>query len=259
MKVKVLLERKIFLIENLLTKEECERLTVLMTSENTETIGVSGQSHRVCERSVVEMPDLGASLWARVSKVMEEHKVMKVVKKEQHLFSGQWDAIGLNERFRLVRYKKGGHFAPYCDSYYERSVSERSFWTLNIYLNTLPAEYGGVTSFLLPGHPCLDVQPRAGSACLFFQPNTLHCGAELTGGSKYLLRTDVMFRRREGSHQKLTEEQEEALVLYRRAEEQELGQEQDMAWRLYARAFKLWPHLETQQFREPDFMPGSMQ
>ena len=66
-----------------------------------------------------------------------------------------------------------------------------------------------------------------------------------------------MFRRREGSHQELTEEQEEALVLYRRAEEQELGQEQDKAWRLYARAFKLWPHLETQQFREPDFMPGS--
>ena len=40
--------------------------------------------------------------------------------------------------------------------------------------------------------------PRAGRACVFRQPpdaSYMHDGEELSGGVKYLLRTDVMYRR----------------------------------------------------------------
>jgi len=39
------------------------------------------------------------------------------------------------------------------------------------------------------------VNPRKGSACLFFQPGLVHDGATVTSGQKYFLRSDLVFRR----------------------------------------------------------------
>ena len=76
--------------------------------------------------------------------------------------------------------------------------------TLNCYLNDVAA--GGATRFYQdaktrPQLPVevLSVAPVAGRAVLFRQPpeaNILHDGEKLLAGVKYLLRTDVMYRRR---------------------------------------------------------------
>ena len=253
METVILKEKKIFLINNFLTSSESETFIEMMNEKNTETIGVHANSYRFCERSVIKMEDLAKKLWERIKLIMEEQKVMDVSIEAQHKFSGHWDAIGLNETFRLVRYKKGGHFDAHCDSYFERNDAERSFWTLNIYLNTVYSKCGGATRFLDSDISNPEVQPKMGSALLFFQPNILHEGVELIDGKKYLMRSDVMFRRREGSAVLLSNVQEEALELYRRAEELEISQDQDRAWRLYAKSFKLWPELETHSQREGDF------
>lgn len=77
--------------------------------------------------------------------------------------------------------------------------------TLNIYLLSLPASFGGATRFFASSpyeHPNIPAtyrnQPVQGCAALF-RDFLWHDGEEVTGGQrKYLLRTDVVYERRVG-------------------------------------------------------------
>jgi hypothetical protein len=98
----------------------------------------------------------------------------------------------LNEVFRFCRYGPGGVFGAHRDTNFSRSARERSFMTINIYLNDTD---GGCTRFLDPNNreiifPC---QPQTGKALVFLH-NEYHDGDALRTGSKYLMRTDLMYR-----------------------------------------------------------------
>jgi hypothetical protein len=96
---------------------------------------------------------------------------------------------GANERFRCYRYLPGQRFAPHFDGYFQRDAHERSLLTLMVYLNE--GFEGGATAF---HDDDLRVAPRTGMA-LIFQHAQLHEGCELIAGTKYVLRSDVMYRR----------------------------------------------------------------
>ena len=49
---------------------------------------------------------------------------------------------------RFVRYKPGGIFAPHEDNCFSKSSNDRSFWTVNIYLNDVFERNGGATRFI---------------------------------------------------------------------------------------------------------------
>jgi prolyl 4-hydroxylase len=96
-------------------------------------------------------------------------------------------AIGANERFRCYRYAPGQRFGPHYDGAFIRSRRERSLLTLMVYLNEGFA--GGDTAF----HDWdVRVAPRTGMA-LIFQHQLLHEGCQLIEGTKYVLRSDVMY------------------------------------------------------------------
>jgi prolyl 4-hydroxylase len=99
-----------------------------------------------------------------------------------------WNAVGLNERFRFYRYEPGQYFKWHYDGAFERSPKERSFLTLMIYLNE--GMVGGATEFDELGR----VEPETGKA-LLFQHAIRHQGAPVEKGKKYVLRTDVMYRK----------------------------------------------------------------
>jgi predicted 2-oxoglutarate/Fe(II)-dependent dioxygenase YbiX len=99
-----------------------------------------------------------------------------------------WQPIGLNERFRFYRYGAGQAFRWHRDGAFIRNGSEQSLLTFMIYLND--GFVGGATEF-----EDTAVQPAAGHA-LLFRHGLRHQGAEVTRGTKYVLRSDVMFRRR---------------------------------------------------------------
>jgi prolyl 4-hydroxylase len=100
-------------------------------------------------------------------------------------------AIGANERFRCYRYAPGQRFAPHYDGAFFRNNRERSLLTLMVYLND--GFTGGATAF----HDWdVHVAPRTGMA-LLFQHQLLHEGCELIDGTKYVLRSDVMYERAE--------------------------------------------------------------
>jgi predicted 2-oxoglutarate/Fe(II)-dependent dioxygenase YbiX len=98
-------------------------------------------------------------------------------------------AVGANELLRCYRYAPGQRFRPHYDGAFTRSDEERSELTFLVYLNEGFA--GGETALL-----DLDqtIVPKVGRA-LLFQHAILHEGCEVTSGTKYALRSDVMYRR----------------------------------------------------------------
>ncbi len=104
-----------------------------------------------------------------------------------------WVLCGANERLRCYRYRPGQHFAPHFDGAFHRSTEERSLLTFLVYLNGCRA--GGATRLLDLG---IEVEPRAGLGFVF-NHHLLHEGAPVLEGVKYVIRTDLMFRRRQNS------------------------------------------------------------
>jgi prolyl 4-hydroxylase len=104
-----------------------------------------------------------------------------------------WTVAGANERLRCYRYAEGQRFAPHYDGSFARSPGEVSRLTFMVYLND--DFTGGSTDF-----PELErrIVPRAGTA-LLFQHRLLHEGCAVTGGVKYVVRSDVMYRAATGA------------------------------------------------------------
>ena len=111
-------------------------------------------------------------------------------------FQRTWAPVAFNERLRLYRYDIGQQFDWHRDGYFQRPNGERSFFTFMVYLND---DFdGGATSFSddgfgFPGG-MLRITPAKGMGLLFHHP-ILHRGDPVTTGRKYVLRTDVMYRR----------------------------------------------------------------
>jgi prolyl 4-hydroxylase len=128
------------------------------------------------ERVMFDDIDLAARLFARVQSFIPP------------ALSGM-RAVGANERFRCYRYQPGQQFAPHYDGAYVRNADECSLLTLIVYLND---DFGGGRTAFLDFE--LEAIPKTGTA-LVFQHLLLHEGCTVTSGTKYAMRSDVMYRR----------------------------------------------------------------
>lgn len=104
----------------------------------------------------------------------------------------EMELIGINERLRCYEYQPGQRFAPHSDGAFIRDDREQSWYTFMIYLNE--GFEGGETIFIVD--PEVVIIPKAGAA-LFFQHPIIHEGSEVKSGVKYVLRTDLMYRRQD--------------------------------------------------------------
>jgi hypothetical protein len=95
---------------------------------------------------------------------------------------------GANPRLRLYRYAPGQKHGAHWDTVVELADGVKSLLTLVFYLND--GFEGGATDF-----PELEtnIEPRAGRA-LLFQHRILHEAMPVRAGTKYVLRTDVLYR-----------------------------------------------------------------
>jgi 2-oxoglutarate-Fe(II)-dependent oxygenase superfamily protein len=96
-------------------------------------------------------------------------------------------AIAMNERFRYYRYRPGQRFNWHADAPFFRSNGEVSQLSFITYLNDDFA--GGETAVMKSV-----ITPKRGMA-LFFLHELLHEGRAVTVGTKYVMRTDVMYGR----------------------------------------------------------------
>jgi predicted 2-oxoglutarate/Fe(II)-dependent dioxygenase YbiX len=177
----------VFVIRDFLTPEECRRFI-----EKSEAAGyddapistglgfVMRKDIRDNARVIDDNPDLAREWFARARPFLPEAVY-------------NWRLAGFNERFRYYRYDPGQKFDRHTDGYFERSNGERSQLTFMVYLND--GFEGGTTNFHHV-RPVLRVKPVAGMA-LVFRHRVLHEGAPILSGRKYVLRTDVMYARKD--------------------------------------------------------------
>lgn len=174
------LHPQIFLIEDFLADEACDEYIAMAEGKVFEEaqINVHGRQMmskgiRNNDRLMVFDLDLAEDLFRKAEQFLpREHENYKLQ--------------NFNEMFRIYKYTSGQRFKMHRDGSYIRNELEKSFYTFMIYLND--DFEGGETEF----ENLFTVAPKKGSALVFYHP-LRHEGKILVSGTKYVLRTDVMY------------------------------------------------------------------
>ncbi|CZT25253.1 uncharacterized protein RCC_10982 [Ramularia collo-cygni] len=222
-------------LDNVLNEAECQQLIeAAEATTNGEweramvNIGGGRQAlyadTRNCGRIIMDSEELVDKVWQRIAAIPDVQEIMELKNCPIYFGNGPrkreevWRFSRPNERMRFLKYQGGEFFRAHCDGSYERDDrSERSYFTLHLYLNNSdspsaeeidkmsPAErleaakstlVGGATTFhCMSCDPerSLDVLPRTGRVLLFQHRDLLHSGADVIQGTKYTMRTDLMY------------------------------------------------------------------
>jgi prolyl 4-hydroxylase len=180
-------DRELFTLAHALSPVECRemigRAEAQGFGEAPVTVGVNRYMMipdlRNNTRVIIDDLELAERLWPRFVPHMPQRL-------------GAYAPVGLNERFRFYRYEPGQQFDWHRDGSFVRSDEEQSLLTLLFYLND-DCE-GGTTDFMFVTDKTIQVVPEMGMGLVFSHP-FYHRGAPVTSGRKYVLRTDVMYRR----------------------------------------------------------------
>jgi predicted 2-oxoglutarate/Fe(II)-dependent dioxygenase YbiX len=191
-------------IHNVFTPDECEALIARAEENGFDQALVNvGNGRQVAmtdvrnsDRSIIDDPVFAEELWQRIRHATNDDP--RLMQREGNKI---FNALGLNERLRFLRYDKGNYFASHQDGCYIRGLEageerrgEVSKVTCQLYLNE--GFEGGATRFMdWDDSRGIDVVPRTGSVLLFEHP-LLHEGSVLLSGRKYAIRTDVMYTNR---------------------------------------------------------------
>lgn len=105
---------------------------------------------------------------------------------------GWFELVGLNPRFRWYRYGVGQRFYPHVDSMVVTEDGLVSFVTVLIYLSD--QLLGGQTRVETRDGVSHVVAPQAGRV-LCFDHQLMHEGMPIDRGVKYVLRTDLLYRK----------------------------------------------------------------
>lgn len=176
---KVELRDGIFFIENFFNEEECDALIRSYEDKGFEEAKINtrfGEQDikdvRNNERIIFDDYDLAKNLFNKLNPFLPPE-------------IDSWQPSGLNEKFRFYRYKDQQYFKWHIDGSFKRDYFEVSKLTVLFYLNE---NYkGGETEF-----EEVRVSPRKGMALIF--PHRLrHQGVALSEGTKYVLRSDIMY------------------------------------------------------------------
>lgn len=171
---------QIWLIHNFLSPQECENLIVFSEQKGFEEAKVSLSTGakmikgiRNNDRLIYNDPILAQQFWKKLCSFCP-----------QQLDNAQ--AIGLNECFRFYRYDQGQRFKKHLDGRFKRNETEESRLTFMIYLND--DFKGGETQF-----EAATIRPKTGMALCFVHEQK-HESLPITEGTKYALRSDVLYK-----------------------------------------------------------------
>ena len=219
--------RYALVIDNLFTKEDCERLLALVPNEgNTwpaaaidETLVIpsyrnSGrivrndsviaawilQKIRPYIREIEEIPDAHHH---RSQRRWRHSRLIESTEQEDTNIIKPARLRGIREDLRFLQYCPGHFFKSHKDGTHEdEERNELSYYTLQLYLNGDPKTVkGGATRFwsgstvdgVASEGKYVDVEPRMGRVLIFEQRDLRHSGEEVKEGVKYNIRTDMMY------------------------------------------------------------------
>jgi len=175
------LEDYIYVVDDFLSHEECDRLIAKSEKMGYKAAKVNLRGRQVLMTTVrnnlrVMFKDeaYAAALWEKI----KAHVPAQM---------GYNHAFGLNEMLRFYKYEIGHRFKMHRDGSYRRNETEASQYSFLIYLND---DFRGGETVFWSG---TTIRPKKGSALLFLH-GLRHEGALLTNGTKYVLRTDIMYK-----------------------------------------------------------------
>lgn len=244
---------QLFLLRNVLSPLECRHYI-----EAIDELGLSAVQRREDDgarsRLVAESAGLAALLWDRCGRFMEDTVTGAGMSDNQAIqplpMDGVWNATGLNDRFRASLFTEGAQVGPHYHSNFVRSGRERSWKTvmlclsgdfeggfINFFIDNGSIDLGDENSTAVSeGQNRIRIQPEVGMA-LVFNNQLMHEGEMVSKGFKYILTTDVMYRREGGPD--MEPEDEEALLVFQSAQDAQVEGEMGVAASLYIRAFKM--------------------
>lgn len=184
--------RTLSVLPELLSEEECREF--IGRAESQGYLAMKGDyppSYRDNDRIVIDDRELAGRLFERFRHELPERLSVN---------DESWELVGLNPRFRGCRYRDGQKFVRHRDGAFGDSDGSRSFLTLMLYLNDHSEFQGGHTRFYedrWDERVVRSVPPETGTG-IVFEHALWHDGQSVTNGVKYVLRTDVMYRRADG-------------------------------------------------------------
>jgi len=194
---KEVIKNKCWLLQNILTPEECKVLIEGLEKQGFDPVG-SMPEYRSCFRKQFKDKELGEWLWQKIKSHVPNSLMMEEDKEgedeeideddeepEPELFF--WQAVGLYDLPRCCKYSPGHHFASHYDYAVHPNPGEQSFFTFMLYLNE--GFEGGETHFMDPNDEkkvVYTVVPKSGTGIMFLQgniPGLLHQGAKVIKGT----------------------------------------------------------------------------
>ncbi|KAL4810402.1 hypothetical protein BDV18DRAFT_57092 [Aspergillus unguis] len=212
-----LLPDQIYILRNFLPASLCKTYVSFLASlPLTTTPGKpkKGDAVRVNDRFQIEDAAFAERLWSEtalrglVLEPPEEEDEQGQQRSTKEIWGG--DPLGLNGNIRVYRYSPGQFFAQHYDDSNTLTFTSpssptspkpaRTTWTLLIYLSTCT---GGETVFYPEATRTdrnpepVSVAPEMGMALLHRHGDAcmLHEGKEVTGGEKWVLRSDLVVAR----------------------------------------------------------------
>jgi predicted 2-oxoglutarate/Fe(II)-dependent dioxygenase YbiX len=185
-------------IDDFLSAAECEAYI-----DRAETTGFQSASpdyppsYRNNDRVVVDDTALAATLFQRLETVASSDSGFICSRTTDN-----WFMESVNTRMRFCRYTNDQQFNIHQDGVHHRTPDWRSMLTFMIYLNDGSEFSGGDTLFYAHAprtnpdtQPVIArVRPKKGTLILF-DHGIWHAGETVTDGTKYIMRSDVLFRR----------------------------------------------------------------
>ena len=161
-------------VPDVYSAEECQRFISLIES-GAPSLATNNPLYRDQDRVIRDDPQVAAELLSR----LRPH--LPVV-------MGPLRLVGLNDRLRMYRYRPGQRFEPHTDHWYQPSSNRITLYTVLVYFND--DFEGGETRF----QEQLDetIVPRRGLTAIF-QHKIRHEGCPVRRGTKYAMRSDVLY------------------------------------------------------------------
>jgi hypothetical protein len=203
-------KKSLYYIENVLTKLECEKLVEITQNKYSTLKHEFLPSEREGNRLLTNDETFAQVIFERIKKFIFQDPKLIDLKPCGFGVDGEWKVDHINPCFRYNQYiSPSVGFKAHRDATYIHNEDIRSILTLLIYIND--DFEGGDTVFydtygtrtredlvddeLKRGYTeRFRYKPKTGSV-LIFNHNMIHEGEALSHGTKYVIRSDVVFKR----------------------------------------------------------------
>jgi prolyl 4-hydroxylase len=167
-------EPLLWVVEDVYTRAECRDL-IDFIERASPTIATNNPLYRDQDRVIKDDPGMAGDLFSRLRPHLPER------------IDGL-RLVGLNERLRMYRYRPGQRFDAHMDHWYRPRENQITLHTVLVYFND--DFEGGETRFREQVEEI--IIPKPGMAAIF-QHKIRHEGRPVLRGTKYAMRSDVIY------------------------------------------------------------------